>query len=371
VGVVAGGTEQFRFGSNPIPGGNKNLLINGSMKVAQRGASFTGITSSQYTLDQWYWLDSGTTSMAVTITQDTDVPTVAEAGVNFENSLKIDVTTAESLGTDEQVSLRQKIEAQNVTFLGHGSAGALDCTLSFWVKSTKTGIFCVFVQRPDGSRNYTVEVTIDTTNTWEKKSMVIAGDTSGTAIADDTGEGLNIVFAMAYGSDNDSATADVWESDSASTRVTSNQVNLMDSTSNNVLFTGVQFEVGSIPTSFQQSLISDELARCERYFQRYKSSAANRRFAQGHNSSTTVAYLVMHLRTSMRVAPTTSVNDATDFTVQSGATSRTTTALAAAGVPSQDQVLLQATVGVAFIAGQGCNVVSASGNSLIDHSAEL
>jgi hypothetical protein len=272
VGVVTGGTEQFRFGSNPIPGGNKNLLINGDMRVAQRGTSFTGVQTgtAPYTLDRWGWIDNGTTSLVVTITQDTDVPTVAEAGVNFENSFKIDVTTAETIGTDddEQVYLRQTIEAQNVTFLGHGSTGALACTLSFWVKSTKTGIFCVLVQRPDASEHYIVEVTIDSSNTWEKKSVLIPGDTSGTAIADDNGAGLIVNFVMAVGTNIDGGTADVWQADSSSTRATSNQVNLMDSTSNNVLFTGVQYEVGSIPTSFQQNLISDELARCLRYYQR-------------------------------------------------------------------------------------------------------
>ena len=373
VGVVTGGTEQFRFGSNPIPGGNKNLLINGEMKVAQRGASFASLSNDAYTLDRWYWLDDGTTSLVVTVTQDTDVPTVAEAGVNFENSLKIDVTTAETIGTDtdEQVYLRQTIEAQNVTFLGHGSTGALDCTLSFWVKSTKTGIFCVLVMRPDASEHYIVEVTIDSSNTWEKKIVVIPGDTSGTAIADDNGAGLIVNFVMAVGTNIDGGTADVWESDSGSTRATSNQVNLMDSTSNNVLFTGVQFEVGSIPTSFQQSLISDELERCKRYLHYItRASSVDHIFAVGKVNSTTAAEFVIAHPVTMRAAPTLSVSAVNDFGIRHANTTTVTTNLTNL-VSGPNYACVTATVSSGLTAGQGALLYMSADGDYIQWDAEL
>ena len=129
---------------------NPNLIINGAMQVSQRGTSFGGLTATQYTLDRWEWIDTGTTSGVVTVSQDTDVPTIAQAGTKFVNSLKVDVTTAETLsGANAAFGISHKIEAKNCTQFGHGATGALDGMLSFWFKSTKTGIFTANVDRND------------------------------------------------------------------------------------------------------------------------------------------------------------------------------------------------------------------------------
>jgi hypothetical protein len=253
---------------------HRNLIINGDMRIDARGGSYTGLTANQYTLDRWRWNDSGTTAVVVDITQDTDVPTVAEAGSKFMNSLKIDVTTAEDLGNaNAKLELFQAIEAQNCTHIGHGATGALACTLQFWIKSTKTGIFCTEINRHDATEGYVSEHTINTTNTWEKKTVTIPGDTSGTAIADDNGKGLVVYFRLAIGSDGTTATADVWAASGSTELATSNQVNLLDNTANNLFLTGVQLEVGPAATDFEYRDYASELVRCHRYYQQIDVAA--------------------------------------------------------------------------------------------------
>jgi hypothetical protein len=262
--IVGDGTTDPVTGSYPI---NRNLVINGDMRVAQRGTSFATLTASQYVLDRWEWIDTGTTAAVVTITQDTDVPTVAEADTKFSSSLKVDVTTAEDLaGADAALYLSHKIEARDCVFFGHGATGALAGKLSFWFKSTKTGIFTVNVDRDDASEKYSTEFTVATTDTWEKHSVTVPGDTGGTAIADDAGIGLTLQIMMAVGGDGDTSTKDAWNANGATELATANQVNLLDNATNNVFITGVQYEVGSVVTPFERRPFSQELTLCQRYY---------------------------------------------------------------------------------------------------------
>jgi len=282
----------------------KNFIINGGMKVAQRGASFATLTASEYTLDRWEWIDSGTTAGAVTITQDTDVPTIAQAGIDLQYSLKIDCTTAEDLGgADAALYLSHKIEARDCIIFGHGGAGALDATLSFWFKSTKTGIFTVNVDRNDASEKYSTEFTVATTNTWEQHTVTVPGDTDGTAIVNDNGIGLAIQFMIAVGGDGDTSTADAWNASGATELATSNQVNLLDSTSNNVLITGVQFEIGSSANAFDYLSFPVELTRCNRYYSRLSS---NGEYLRGHGLAVNTANvaILVPLYVKMRGDPT-------------------------------------------------------------------
>jgi len=254
-------------GLTGIASKGKNLVLNGDMRIAQEGTSFAGLVASQYTLDGHEWIDTGTTSAVVTITQNTDVPTVAEAGTKFMNSLKIDVTTAETLaGADAALYFSHKIEAQDCTQFGHGAAGALSGARSFWMKSTKTGIFTVNLDRNDGSEKYSSEHTVTTTDTWEKHTVIIPGDTDGTAIADDNGIGLTIQIMMAVGATGKTSTVDAWNTSGATELASANQVNLLDNTANNVLITGLKFEVGAVVTDFEHESFSVQLTNAQRYF---------------------------------------------------------------------------------------------------------
>ena len=291
VGVVTGGVEKFRFGSNPIPG--KNLIINGAMTVAQRGASFTALTDA-YCLDRWVYTKDATTAV-IDVTQSADVP----SGEGFGKSVKIDVTTADaSIAAGDLARFQTRLEAQNLTQLKYGSAGAQTMTLSFWIKSTKTGTFGAFVFQADGSRFYNASYTVNVTNTWEYKTVTITGDSGGT-INDDTGTGLIVGWTLIAGT-NFTGSADTW---SGNSDYAASSYSMLDSTSNDIFITGVQLEVGSVATDFAHQSYAEDLAACQRYL--YLGGTG----ASGGASSTSQIILGWTFPEEMRAAPTAALID--------------------------------------------------------------
>ena len=300
VGVTAGGTEQFRFGSNPIPGGSKNLLINGCMRAYQRG-TVTGIgaTSGVYVLDRWFhYIDSGPQGR-VTVTQEAGDGDAKAAG--FASAMKVDCTTAEdAVAAGELHSIAQRIEAQNVSHLGWGTASAKTLTCSFWVKSPKSGIHCVSLSCGVNGRTRPTEYTISSADTWEYHSVTFAGDTSGTAYTNVATVGLMLTFPLVAGS-NFANTADTWHS--TQEHCTSNQQNLLDNTSNNFFLTGVQLEVGSVATDFAHEDYGTTLQKCLRYYQ-HIGVGMNGPAADTAKWNAATIYPV-----TMRASPTASVTD--------------------------------------------------------------
>ena len=245
---------------------NPSVIINGDMRVAQRGTSFISPGQTVYTLDRWM---SGmqTTTGAITVTQDTDVPTASEAGYQFTNSLKIDVTTADtSIAAGDRTSMIYRVEGKNIAHAGFGQAGVRYMTLSFWHKHTKTGTHSVSIQNSDRNRGYPIEYTQTATNTWEKAELTFPVDTTGSWLTNNN-IGMQIYFSIAMGT-NYSATANTWQA--LTSYAANGTVNNLDSTSNNMLFTGVKLELGSEATDFQHTSYAEELAKCHRYF--FKSS---------------------------------------------------------------------------------------------------
>lgn len=240
-------------------GHRENIIINGNFNVAQRGTSFAAIANGIYNLDRWVYAEIG--AGIVTITQDTDTPDEYS-----ESSLKIDVTTVDSsIAVGDKYTITQKIEGLNTLALGWGTSDARTVTLSFWVKGTKTGVHCVSFRNSATDRSYVAEYTINTTNTWEQKSITVSGDTSGTWLRTN-GVGINISFTQAMGSTFHASAAGAWEA--GNFFATSNQVNAMDSTSNNFLLSRVKLEIGSSATPFVPRQFGDEVALCERYYQK-------------------------------------------------------------------------------------------------------
>ena len=364
-GVLADGEIVMGDGAtNPVlaPYRSPNLVINGAMRQAFAPAATT-ITASQYgPVNRWEWIDTGTTAGAVTITQVTDVPTVAEAGTRFMNSLKIDCTTAEDLaGANAALFLSHKIEAQNCTLFGHGATGALAARLSFWIKSTKTGIFCVNVDRDDASEKFTTEFTINTTDTWEFKTVTVPGDTNGTIIANDNGIGLALQFMMSVGGDGDTATANAWNASGATELATANQVNMLDNTANNILITGVMYRLGSVNTPFDHHGIREELLDCKRYYEEFGSGITSERFGLGMNLSTTGGQATIYY-TEKRVSPTITISSAGDFDVrQNDGTAELVTVLATAGASGLNMGTLDYTVSANLIAGEVTQLLEGSG----------
>ena len=296
----------------------KNLVINGDFRISQRAVSFATLTASQYTLDRHEWIDTGTTAGAVTITQATDVPTVAQAGVQFSNSIKFDCTTAEDLGSaDAALYFSHKIIAKECVQFGHGASGAKSGVISFWIKSTKTGIITVNLDRNDASEKYSFEVTINSADTWELKTQVVPGDTGGTVIANDNGIGLTIQIMFAVGGDGDTSTADAWNASGATELATSNQVNLLDNTSNDVFLAGLDFYVGTAARTFVVPNFQDELARAQFYFFRHDFDAAAHEYISACNvTSATLARAVYYYPEIMKGIPTLTSSAAATFNVE-------------------------------------------------------
>ena len=323
----------------------KNLLINGSCSVAQRG-SVSGIGGSQtYTACDRFKLFFGTGGEQgrVTTTQDTDVP----SGGGFSSSLKIDCTTAESaVASGELFALSQDIEAQNLQHLLYGNAAAKTLALSFWFKSPKSGTHCVALRQPDGSRSYVREFTVASADTWEKHTVTFSGDASGT-INNDTGAGLSVIWPLVAGSDFQ-VTADQWAA--GSDYATSNQQNLLDSTANNVYITGVQLEVGSVVTDFAHQTYAEDLAACQRYYNRHTWDADSAQdigvcFLQ----STTSAYCEYQFPVDMRAEPSVTFTAAATFEVlynNSGLVQTDCSAISASFI-DEKQMFIVGTIGSA------------------------
>ena len=273
-------------------GVNRNLIINGAMNVSQRGTSFADPANDTYTLDRFIARKSN--DGAVTITQDSSGPS------GFENSLKVDVTTADtSLGTSQFSMVQHKIEAQNLQGLAFGTSDAKNFTLSFYVKSNKTGTYAVNIAQSDNSsKQATLTYTIDSANTWERKSVTFTGDTSG-VINDDNGSGFGILWWLVAGSDFTSGSASATFQTYANANAAAGQaVNVLDSTDNTWFLTGVQLEVGQHPTSFEHEPYDKTLKKCQRYFERI--SLINGQQYLGYSGSTAVAHasILLHRKRS-------------------------------------------------------------------------
>jgi len=367
IGMVTGGTERFRFGSNPIPGGSKNLLINGGFNVSQRGASFAAPSSMDYTMDRWMFTKN-TGAGVVTITQDT-----ASAPAGFGYCLKVDCTTINSSpASGDRHTVQQRIEAQNLQHLDYGAAGAKTLTLSFKVSSPKTGTHCVALYCVDGVRSIATEFTVTSANTWEDVEVTFAGDTGGT-INNNTGEGMAVVFPLVIGSATQVTSADTWEAGQLWS--TSNQQNLLDNTSNNFLIAGVQLEVGSVGTDFAHEDYGTTLFKCKRYYQRITFGANGQVVGAGENESTTQVAYVLNSKVAQRSDPTFGYSSLAHFSHVSGTSSNTPNNLLEMGGGTGDE-----TDGVNSIVSTGNNLQAASSGyilcsmtagSYLEYSAEL
>jgi hypothetical protein len=265
----------------------KNRLINGSMVIDQRnaGASVTP-TASAYTLDRWRL--GASVGSKVSIQQNAGAVTPP---VGFNNYLGITSLSAYTVGAAEQFQLSQLIEGFNVADMAWGTANAATVTISFWVRSSLTGTFGGAI-RNNGTRSYAFSYTISSANTWEKKSITIAGDTTGTWLKDN-GNGMQLLFSLGTGSDS-SATAGAWVDGSfvSATGATS----VVGTNGATFYITGVQLEKGSNATSFDYRPYGAEFQLCQRYFQ-----TTNNFIGLGTNGNTVNGMAVVPV--TMRAGP--------------------------------------------------------------------
>jgi hypothetical protein len=280
--------------------GFRNKIINGDMTVNQRGytsASPVSVsTGSQvyYSVDRWY--GSGETSQGVySLGQSTTVP----SSETFINSLVATCTTADaSLAATDDYEFGQAIEGFNASSLGYGTSAAKQSVLSFWVRSSLIGTYCVALRNSASNRSYIAEYTINVADTWEKKTIYINGDTTGTWLKN-TSTGINITWALAVGSTYQTA-AGSWTA--GNYLCSSNQVNWMSSsTSRTFYITGVQLEQNSQPTPFEQRPIGVELTLCQRYFQRFSGETFGQMATGLFNATTIAGSLYRYLGTPLRI----------------------------------------------------------------------
>lgn len=277
--------------------GYKNRIINGGMVIDQRYAgAATANTINGFTLDRWYAYQS--TSGKYTVQQNAGSIT-PPAG--YGNYLGVTSASAYSILTTDQFLIQHKIEGFNTADLAWGTASAATVTLSFWVRSSLTGTFGGSIQNSAQSRCYPFSYAISSANTWEQKSITIAGDTTGTWVGATNGTGITLNFSLATGATYSGA-AGAWTGTSFISSVTG-ATSVVGTSGATFYVTGVQLERGSNATSFEFRDYGRELQMCQRYYQIYAGMTI-----EGYASGTQLRLTTMFpLPVEMRAAPTRTV----------------------------------------------------------------
>jgi hypothetical protein len=267
----------------------RNKIINGKMEIAQRGTSFAAIANGAYFLDRY--LFGNTSTAVITASQQADVPT----GNQFQSSLRLAVTTAST--SDAVCNIQHRIEGYNVRdLIGR------DFTLSFWVRSSKTGVHCVSFRNSGSDRSYVTEYTINSADTWETKSVTVSGGLITAGTWDWTnGIGLLIGFALRISAAATTGAPNSWQT--GNLQGTSAHVNCLDTIGNIFAITGVQLEAGSVATPFESRPYGTELALCQRYYYRATPGGANNYFGIGQVASANTVVAGVLFPAPMRASP--------------------------------------------------------------------
>ena len=289
----------------------RNIIINGDMSIAQRGTSATGLGNGDngyHTCDRWEFRESGSPTWEFTQTQSTDVPT----GQGFAKSLKMDCTTADaSLASNDLCRISQKIEGQNLQYLKYGTSSAQSTTISFWVKSNKTGNYNVSLYNNDQVRTIGNTYTINSADTWEKKTITFAGDTAS-AFDNDNNTSLWIWWSLAAGTDRVGGDSSSWGAHVDNKNAAGQTVNLADSTSNEWYLTGVQLEAGSQASDFEFLPVDVNLKRCHRYYYTHVTGN-NQHIGMGGYYASAYVTCGVTFPTTMRSAPSLEQTTGTEY----------------------------------------------------------
>jgi hypothetical protein len=241
--------------------GFKNRLINGGMTVDQRGSASAPVTLNGNLFGVDRWGTQASQNSKATMQQSTTATT------GFSNSLLVTSSSAYSPISSDYFWLYQTIEGFNIADLGWGSASAQTITLSFWVRASVTGTYSVRVG--NGARSYVSTYTVNSANTFEYKTITIAGDTSGTWNTTN-GAGIQLQYDLGCGSTRTTSTTNAWQA--GDFQKATGSVSLVETNTATLYITGVQLEKGSTATSFDYRPYGTELALCQRYYQQYDAS---------------------------------------------------------------------------------------------------
>jgi len=326
---------------------NRNVIINGAFQCSQRGTSTTG---GGFLVDRFELNINNTDNIAITQSQDSSGPS------GFANSWKILATTAESaVAADERVRFRQNIEGQNLQQFSFGTSAAKSMTLSFYVKSNKTGTYAVNLEQDDASRVIGSTYTISSADTWEFKTITVGGDTSGT-INDDNGAGLIVSWYLLAGSNYTATDNTSYGASADGKQAYGHSTTWGQATNDNFFITGIQMEVGEQATPFEHRSFGDELRRCQRYFIRSGEFSYHLAGRWHHNGGAPLTQY--NIPVVMRAAPSVSISTA--FSSGSGYT----------GTPTFGDFTTM-NFNMASATSRNANDVQYLHNGVLDISAEL
>ena len=339
----------------------RNRLINGGMVIDQRGSASTPVTTAAYATDRW---SQGSPVVSKISTQQSTTTTTG-----FSNSLASTVSSAYTPAAGEVFRIYQRIEGNNCADLAFGSASAATVTLSFWVRSSVTGTYAVSLQNSANTRSYVSTYTVNSANTFEFKTITIAGDTSGTWLTTN-GIGIQVAFCQQTGS-TFQTTAGSWQA--GEYYGVAGAASWLPTSGATFYITGVQLEKGSTATPFEQRLYGTELALCQRYYYRIIAGTAGQIFGNGYNTSTSAAFVLTPFKVPMRTAPTALEQSGTagDYRVNNLATATTCTSVPALYVATTENVATTFTTGATLTAGQGSFGSSVNTTAYLGWSAEL
>ena len=340
---------------------SRNMIINGACQVNQLGTG-TGITNGNLGYkggaDQWRTIPNNLGTY--TVSNDSEAPD------EFGNSYKLDCTTASaSPAADGEMCINFRMEGNLLQGLAYGTSSAKTTTLSFWVRCTKTGNFQVNLKNNDRDRIISSVVTISSANTWEKKVITFAGDTTANQVIDnDNTNCFQIEIYLDAGSDLKGGTApSAWEARAQTDRAAGVTLAFGDNTSNDIYFTGMQWEIGERATEFEWKSYNDQLLDCQRYLRVYGGSAAYQRVGIGYFSNTTRLECPLTLAPPMRTTPTMTVSNAGHWKAESPSGSGEFTAVGLDGNSSNQVAIIWGDKSNTFTAGE-------SGRYLADNTTD-
>jgi hypothetical protein len=344
----------------------RNRIINGNMTIDQRnaGASVTP-TNGQYGVDRWRNGLSAASKFSVQQTPSTtETGYATRVGAGFTNYLAATSLSAYSVGASEVFLVSQYVEAYNMADLAWGTASAATVTLSFWVRSSLTGTFGGAFQNYDRNRCFPFSYTISVADTWEQKTITVAGDTSGTWETTN-GTGLQIHFSLGVGSTY-SGTAGAWAAgDSYSATGATSVVGTSGAT---WYITGVQLETGTTATDFEHLQYTTQLQLCQRYYAKLNDSTGATNLigiVQIESSTSTNGTAPF----SMRATPTSTFSG---LTISDGGVTPTVTSVTAlANLIGGVAFTLNCSAGTLTTGRAGRIRIGGSGTAYLDFSAEL
>jgi hypothetical protein len=302
---AAGGNTAQINGMTPTADslqGFRNRIINGNMVIDQRnaGASVTP-TNGQYLVDRFIAIQSVASKYSAQQNAGAVTPPTG-----FSNYQGVTSLSAYSSASGDQFYIGQRIEASNIGDLAFGTANAQAVTVSFWVRSSLTGTHSgSLINAPTFNRSYPFTFTVSAANTWEFKTVVIPGDTSGTWATSGTGAGLQVVFNLGTGS-NFVGTAGAWNGNI--NYGATGAVSVVGTSGATFYITGVQLEAGSVATPFERIDYGRQLIQCQRYFVSYGGTGSLYEFyGVGLAASTISATILINHPVALRTTPTFNV----------------------------------------------------------------